>query len=51
MSDKKEEYQTSIPPKMVILNQFIKDLSFENIAAQNGLKSKNLTLRQRWYNQ
>lgn len=43
MSDKKEEYQTSIPPKMVILNQFIKDLSFENIAAQNGLKSESLT--------
>ena len=43
MSDKKEEYQASVPPKMVILNQFIKDLSFENIAAQNGLKSENLT--------
>ena len=43
MSDKKEEHQTSIPPKTVILNQFIKDLSFENIAAQNGLESKNLT--------
>ena len=43
MSDKKEEHQTSIPPKTVILNQFIKDLSFENIAAQNGLKSKDLT--------
>ena len=43
MSDEKEEYQASVPPKMVILNQFIKDLSFENIAAQNGLKSENLT--------
>ena len=43
MSDKKEEYQASVPPRMVILNQFIKDLSFENIAAQNGLKSENLT--------
>ena len=43
MSDKKEENQASVPPKMVILNQFIKDLSFENIAAQNGLKSENLT--------
>ena len=43
MSDKKEEYQDSVPPKMVILNQFIKDLSFENIAAQNGLKSESLT--------
>ena len=43
MSDKKEEYQAPIPPKMVILNQFIKDLSFENIAAQNGLKSESLT--------
>ena len=43
MSDKKVEYQASVPPKMVILNQFIKDLSFENIAAQNGLKSENLT--------
>ena len=43
MSDKKEENQASVPPKMVILNQFIKDLSFENIAAQNGLKSESLT--------
>ena len=43
MSDKKEENQAAVPPKMVILNQFIKDLSFENIAAQNGLKSESLT--------
>ena len=43
MSDKKEDYQASVPPKMVIRNQFIKDLSFENIAAQNGLKSEDLT--------
>ena len=43
MSDKKEDYQASVPPKMVIRNQFIKDLSFENIAAQNGLKSESLT--------
>ena len=29
-------------PKMKILNQFIKDLSFENIAAQNGISDQNV---------
>ena len=29
-------------PKMKVLNQFIKDLSFENIAAQNGISDQNL---------
>ena len=29
-------------PKMKVLNQFIKDLSFENIAAQNGINDQNL---------
>ena len=29
-------------PKMKILNQFIKDLSFENIAAQNGVSDQNV---------
>ena len=29
-------------PKMKVLNQFIKDLSFENIAAQNGISDQNV---------
>jgi len=43
MSREKEEKQALSQPQVKIINQFIKDLSFENIAAQKGLTSKTLS--------
>ena len=43
MSRKKEEKQALSQPQVKIINQFIKDLSFENIAAQKGLTSETLS--------
>ncbi|GLQ35533.1 protein-export protein SecB [Amylibacter marinus] len=41
MTDKKEEAATAPqPPQMQCLNQYIRDLSFENIAAQKNLGQK-----------
>ena len=39
MTDKtnEQEVAASVQPQMKVLNQFIKDLSFENIASQKGL--------------
>ncbi|MGB0635200.1 MAG: protein-export chaperone SecB [Paracoccaceae bacterium] len=42
MSREKEEKQALSQPQVKIINQFIKDLSFENIAAQKGLISEAL---------
>ena len=43
MSREKEEKQAVSQPQVKIINQFIKDLSFENIAAQKGLISEALS--------
>lgn len=43
MSREKEEKQALSQPQVKIINQFIKDLSFENIAAQKGLISEALS--------
>jgi len=43
MSREKEEKQALSQPQVKIINQFIKDLSFENIAAQKGLTSETLS--------
>ena len=43
MSREKEEKQALSQPEVRIINQFIKDLSFENIAAQKGLISEALS--------
>ena len=43
MSREKKEKQALSQPQVKIINQFIKDLSFENIAAQKGLISEALS--------
>ena len=43
MSREKEEKLALSQPQVKIINQFIKDLSFENIAAQKGLISEALS--------
>lgn len=43
MSPEKKEKQALSQPQVKIINQFIKDLSFENIAAQKGLTSETLS--------
>lgn len=43
MSREKEEKQALSQPQVKIINQFIKDLSFENIAAQKGLTSETVS--------
>ncbi|UWQ04680.1 protein-export chaperone SecB [Aliiroseovarius crassostreae] len=35
-----EEQQAPVPPKMQILGQFIRDMSFENILAQKGVEGE-----------
>ena len=47
MSREKEEKQALSQPQVKIINQFIKDLSFENIAAQKGLYQKRFLQRLR----
>lgn len=35
-----EEQQAPVPPKMQVLGQFIRDMSFENILAQKGVEGE-----------